>query len=208
MRYMVYRGGYLIYPNLPGGLSFSFDYLQRHDLALMPKSRTNHVEPGTNEKAFDEASRTFMHGKFLVPLLKALGDLNGSDYRSTPSLSSLAVYTMQHTQVDALHDLPGGEAYAQQFDKCTLIISAFSRVSTLVDRIHHYAPMSFLGQILVIWNNVETSPPAVPANLPIPVQILQMRKNSLNNRFYPWPEVAYSCIINMVRSMRLQIESR
>lgn len=42
-------------------------------------------------------------------------------------------------------------------------------------------------------------------NYSIPVDILVMKKNSMNNRFYPWPQIKYSCIINMVSCIALSL---
>lgn len=63
----------------------------------------------------------------------------------------------------------------------------------------YYANFSGIGQILILWNNIDVIPPQlVYTNYSIPVEILRMKKNSLNNRFFPWPQIKYSCIMNMV----------
>lgn len=82
-----------------------------------------------------------------------------------------------------------------------MIITVYSRVETFTERLDHYHTLDRLGQILVLWNNPDYPPPQLLyTNYSIPVEVLKMDRNSLNNRFYPWPQIQYSCIVNMVSS--------
>lgn len=202
MRFMAEEGGYVIYPNLPGGQSYSC-VVSRSALSLTlthSLCRTNHVEVGTNDKVSRSAERKSIHAKFRVPLLPR--EANFGSLQVYPPLSSLEVYTMQHQPLEHVNLLPRGTEHVESFDKCTMIMTVYSRVETFLDRIKHYHTLDRLGQILIVWNNVDNPPPAIPTDdYHIPVEILEMDRNSLNNRFYPWPQIKYSCIISMVRSL-------
>ncbi|GAA6057697.1 hypothetical protein NBRC10513_003040 [Rhodotorula toruloides] len=187
MRFMAEEGGYVIYPNLPGGESYS----------------TNHVEVGTNDKVSQTDERRTIHAKFRVPLLPREADFGS--LQVYPPLSSLEVYTMQHQPLEHVNLFARGTEHVESFDKCTMIMTVYSRVETFRDRIEHYHTLDRLGQILIVWNNVDYPPPAIlPDDYAIPVEILEMDRNSLNNRFFPWPQIKYSCVINMARSASLR----
>lgn len=80
-----------------------------------------------------------------------------------------------------------------------MIITVYSRTETFTERLDHYHTLDRLGQIIVLWNNPLVTPPEMSFDkYSIPVQVLKMDRNSLNNRFYPWPQIMYSCIVNMV----------
>jgi hypothetical protein len=146
-------------------------------------------------------ARALINRKFTVPLLRTLSDFPPEYAPSYPTLDTLQVYSLQHLQVPNLDSLPSGKEHVESFDKCTMILTVYNRVESLIDRLTYYDKFDQLGQILVIWNNLEKDPEqSVYSNLSIPVEVLPMRKNSMNNRFYPWPQIRYSCIVNMVRT--------
>ncbi|KAL7342863.1 glycosyl transferase family 64 domain-containing protein [Rhodotorula toruloides] len=183
MRFMAEEGGYVIYPNLPGGQSYS----------------TNYVEVGTNDKVTQLAAQKIIHAKFRVPLLPR--EANFHSLQVYPPLSSLEVYTMQHQALEHVDLFPRGTEHVESFDKCTMIMTVYSRVETFLDRIEHYHTLDRLGQILIVWNNVDYPPPAISSDdYNIPVEILKMERNSLNNRFHPWPQIKYSCCETIANS--------
>ncbi|GAA6019196.1 hypothetical protein JCM8202_000930 [Rhodotorula sphaerocarpa] len=180
IRFLLERGGYVIYPNLPEGLSYS----------------TNHVEVGTNDKPADPAARAAIHAKFKVPLLPRSDDM--SRLQVYPRLSSLDVYSLQHEQRRSIDGLQRGSAQVSTFDKCTLIMPVLSRTGTISQRLDYYHKFDRLGQILVLWNKLDLVPPQLTYdNYSIPVEVVKMKRDSLNNRFYPWPQIKYDCIVNM-----------
>ncbi|KAM0790421.1 hypothetical protein ACM66B_003302 [Microbotryomycetes sp. NB124-2] len=182
LRWMIETGSYLIYPNLPDGRSYS----------------TNHVEVGTNDKVSDPAGRKIIEAKFTVPLLPASADFEG--IQTYPPLSSLVVLSLQDAVVEDLDSLPSGIAFAKSFDKCTLVMPVFSRTRTYMDRVHFYQGLhDRLGQILVLWSKLDVPMPAQTKidDLPVPLEIVKMDKDSLNNRFFPWPQIKYDCVVQM-----------
>lgn len=160
--------------------------------------RTNHVEVGTNDKPADPAARAAIHAKFKVPLLPRSDDM--SRLQVYPRLSSLDVYSLQHEQRRSIDGLQRGSAQVSTFDKCTLIMPVLSRTGTISQRLDYYHKFDRLGQILVLWNKLDLVPPQLTYdNYSIPVEVVKMKRDSLNNRFYPWPQIKYDCIVNMVR---------
>ncbi|GAA5852127.1 hypothetical protein JCM8547_000166 [Rhodosporidiobolus lusitaniae] len=179
IRFMVEMGGYMIYPNLPEGKSYS----------------TNHVEVGTNDKASQLAAQKIIHGKFRVPLLLRSDDFS---LQMFPPLSSLDVYTLQHEKIAGIDAIPHGVEHVTSFDKCTLMLTVYSRTTTFTERLDYYQHLDKVGQIVVVWNNLNVPPPqTVFTNYSVPVLVVPQKRNSLNNRFFPHEGIQYSCIINM-----------
>lgn len=107
--------------------------------------------------------------------------------------SNLQIYNSSHllSSVDALPHEPN------KFDKCTMIITVYSRYATIVDRLKHYHTLSCLEAIVVIWNNPKVSPPMIPAQFRIPVYIIKQAVNSMNNRFKAYDQIKTACVVNM-----------
>ncbi|GAA5985543.1 hypothetical protein JCM10908_007019 [Rhodotorula pacifica] len=180
IRFLLERGGYLIYPNLPDQLSYS----------------TNHVEVGTNDKPADPQARAAIHAKFRVPLLSRDDEM--SRMQVYPKLSALQVYSLQHEKKASIDDLVAGSKQVSTFDRCTLIMPVLSRTGTISQRLDYYHTFDRIGQILVLWNKLDLDPPLRSYdNYSIPVELLKMERDSLNNRFVPWPQIKFDCIINM-----------
>lgn len=159
--------------------------------------RTNHVEVGTNDKPSEVGARAAIHAKFRVPLLTRNDEM--ARMQTYPKLSNLQIYSLQHERKDSLDDLPAGSKHVSTFDKCTLIMPVLSRTGTISRRLDYYHTFDRLGQILVLWNKLDVDPPLRHyTNYSIPVEVIKMERDSLNNRFYPWPQIQYDCIINMV----------
>ncbi|GAA98239.1 glycosyltransferase family 64 protein [Mixia osmundae IAM 14324] len=182
-RFLIESRGYLLFNNLPGELSFS----------------TNHVEVGTNDKPHNAYAHKLIEAKFTVPLLQDLQDLPyGYEPFATPSLAQLPIYSPQFAQLNSLHDLTGGEDEVSSFDKCTMIMTVYSRNATIIDRLRHYHSLPYLGQIVVIWQNLEAPLPHITeSEFNVPIAFLPMQRNSMNNRFVNHPEIKHSCIVNM-----------
>ncbi|KAJ3266705.1 Exostoses (Multiple)-like 3 [Chytriomyces hyalinus] len=127
-----------------------------------------------------------------------------SPFPPLESLKSFDAYKRQTTLTLSL-----GEAVAS-FDVCTMVMQVYSRTSTFLDRLAHYHTLPFLSSIIIVWNNLNTPPPAhinhpesntFKPNAPtfaIPIHILQQPQNSMNNRFKPFKELGGSqCVIAM-----------
>jgi hypothetical protein len=70
------------------------------------------------------------------------------------------------------------------FDQCTLVLTVYDRYPTLPNRLAHYQFLPDLSSIVVIWNYVNATPLVVrPGQYKVPVHVLRMEVNSMNNRF-------------------------
>ncbi|KAK4049319.1 hypothetical protein OIV83_004256 [Microbotryomycetes sp. JL201] len=169
------------------------------DLAARgPPVPTNHVEVGTNDKVSNVAGRKVIEAKFTVPLLPRSADF--TKLQKYPSLASLRVLTLHDAVVEDIDALPSGTTLVKTFDKCTLIMPVFSRTQTYMDRVAYYQALDDrLGQILILWSKLDEPLPTQTnfQNLAVPVEIVKMTKDSLNNRFFPWPAIKYDCVVQM-----------
>lgn len=183
IRFTVETGGYFLYPNLDGGFSYS----------------TNHAEVGTNDKAATEPAKNLIQSKYTVPLLKNVGALaDPHQHLRTPPLSELQVYTLQHVRVPSIDALPHGQTLVKAFDKCTILLNVYDRVHTFLERVEHYHMLPGLDSILILWNHQSLEPPHLTySGYKVPVKVIRTNVNSLNSRFYPWPEIQTSCVIQM-----------
>ena len=180
LRFMYQEQGCLLYPNFQSNFSLS----------------TNHLEYGMNIKAPNTQDKQQLRMKLNVPLLykKEIFDRLG-----TPSFDDLQIYSVYHEQVKSLNELKVSKIRLTSFDKCTMIITVYDRTNTIIDRLTYYQNFTYLAAIIVIWNNVHVQPLTIKqcSKFRIPVHILRMTKNSLNNRFYPHKQIQTDCLINM-----------
>jgi hypothetical protein len=80
---------------------------------------------------------------------------------------------------------------------CDLIMTVFSRWQTLGDRLTHYQHLPEASSILVIVNNQNVTLAHLPRADAYAVNVVYkfMETNSMNNRFFPWPELKNDCIL-------------
>ncbi|KAI8911577.1 exostosin [Gorgonomyces haynaldii] len=91
-------------------------------------------------------------------------------------------------------------------DRCTLILTVYDRYPYMYDRLEFYQHLSLLDKIVIILNYPLVLPQTILTNYSVPVHILPQEVNSLNNRFYPWPEIETRCIINMDDDWNMPLE--
>ena len=81
---------------------------------------------------------------------------------------------------------------------CTLVITVFDREKYLRERLDFYHTHPNFKSIVVVWNNVDKTPPTLDASqYLIPIYILKQAENSLNNRFRPRRQIDTECVVNM-----------
>ena len=84
-------------------------------------------------------------------------------------------------------------------NKFTIVMPSYKRTETLKEIFDHYCPMEdIIDQILIVWNNVGESVPTYLVEYPckFPITFLEQKKNTLNNRFVPYPEIKTECELN------------
>ena len=118
-----------------------------------------------------------------------------------PALTELPALDLYHRPLPA--GVPATTASlklpVQESDGCTVILTVYSRLATLMDRLNHLARAGpAVRMVIVIWNNVDVPPLVLADNaFPIPVIIKPQTRNSMNNRFAPQPEIATECVMTM-----------
>lgn len=187
LRYMYETGSYLLYPNFADHLSLS----------------TNRMTPGTHHKGASESKLKRMKELFEVSLLNDSSSQSMSF--AAPSFQDLQVFNAYHEKVVDVSSLQQMKP-VNTFDGCTMVLTVYSRVENFLPRIRYYSQSKSLSRIVVVWNNVDISPPDIPANLMDKVRLLRMEKNSLNNRFFPWPDIETDCVVNMDDDWELDLE--
>lgn len=184
-RFMIETQGYFIYPNLAGGYSYT----------------TNHVEPGTNDRSIDPKDLQSLHGKFSVPLLTDLNQLQRMDeHLRTPPLQQLQVVDYKHGMLQTLDQLPGGKDFAQSFDKCTLVIDGRAMRQPYHNILLHYHRLDTLNSIVIIYRDQEV--PLIPTRRQLDllftsVEFIAVTDESVHWQFYPWREIKTDCVMHV-----------
>jgi hypothetical protein len=170
----------LLYPNFRYNFSLS----------------TNHLEYGMNNKLSKTNDKGQLRAKFNIPLLY---NKEIFEQLETPSFDDLQIYNAYHKRVKSLNDLKVSRTKLTSFDKCTMILTVYDRTNTTMDRLAYYQNFTYLSAIIVVWNNVDVQPITEKqlSKFRIPVHVVKMTKNSLNNRFYPHKQIQTDCLINM-----------
>ena len=79
----------------------------------------------------------------------------------------------------------------RETEKYTLVIQTYKRVKVLVKLLNHYCGLQRVEKILVLWNDVGTSVPAILRDMrcAMPLVIIEEKQNRMTNRFKPRPEI-------------------
>jgi hypothetical protein len=72
-------------------------------------------------------------------------------------------------------------------DGCTMIVPVYKRLDTLISFLQYYQSLTWLHSIIVVWNNIDVTPPSsqafVEKGVNVNIKIIRQTKNSLNNRY-------------------------
>jgi glucuronyl/N-acetylglucosaminyl transferase EXT2 len=79
----------------------------------------------------------------------------------------------------------------------TAVVLAYDRVPMLFSVIQSIAKAPSLAKILVVWNNVNKSPPPSEEwpRIKQKIQVVRSKENKLSNRFYPYHEIKTACVL-------------
>lgn len=89
----------------------------------------------------------------------------------------------------------GGNLVREQF---TIVMLTYKREQVLINALQRLKGLPFLNQVIVVWNN--PTPPSALIRWPeigVPVKVLKMEKNSLNNRFLPFSSIETEAILSI-----------
>ncbi len=92
---------------------------------------------------------------------------------------------------------PLGKAFEfNPSEEFSIVIQTFNRSDILFRVLNHYSAMGNLERIVVVWNNLNDSPPIAEwAGLgphPVPVRFIVQQENKMRNRLQPFPEIQTS----------------
>lgn len=90
----------------------------------------------------------------------------------------------------------GGDYYNEQF---TIVILTYQRRALLMKTLERLKGLAYLNKILVVWND-DKRPPArdlVWPDVGVPIVLVQVERNSLNNRFLPYDEIETDAILSL-----------
>ncbi|UXI22252.1 hypothetical protein NH340_JMT08195 [Sarcoptes scabiei] len=82
----------------------------------------------------------------------------------------------------------------------TAVILTYNRLESLTQVIVSVSRVSSCSKILIIWNNQALEPPPIEfwsKYTKIPLQVIRMRKNLLNNRFLPFDSIETEAIFSI-----------
>lgn len=90
----------------------------------------------------------------------------------------------------------GGDYPNEQF---TIVILTYERIALLLKTLERLKGMAYLNKILVIWNGVNQRPheSLVWPDVGVPIVLVKVEKNSLNNRFLPYDAIETDAIFSM-----------
>ncbi|XP_045181554.2 exostosin-like 3 [Mercenaria mercenaria] len=89
----------------------------------------------------------------------------------------------------------GGNHPREQF---TMVMLTYERSDVLIKAITRLKGLPYLNKVIVVWNN-----PAVPSenlgwpDIGVPVVVVKMSKNSLNNRFLPFEAIETEAVLSI-----------
>uniref|UniRef100_A0A0N5C454 Glyco_transf_64 domain-containing protein n=1 Tax=Strongyloides papillosus TaxID=174720 RepID=A0A0N5C454_STREA len=88
----------------------------------------------------------------------------------------------------------GGNRNREQF---TVVILTYNRDQILYSSLERLHQMPYLNKIIVVWNNVNRKPQNNWPHLHVPIVFINVTKNSLNNRFYPFDQIETEAVFSM-----------
>lgn len=90
----------------------------------------------------------------------------------------------------------GGDYPNEQF---TIVILTYERINLLIRTLERLRGLAYLNKILVVWNGINQAPPAslVWPDVGVPIVLVKVDRNSLNNRFLPFDAIETDAIFSM-----------
>jgi len=195
IRWMASKAYVMLYPNIPGGFSFS----------------TNHLEVGANNKLARKQDKDRMGVRFTVPLLTTLDNhTSAEDGSFSLPFADFENMTILNTYQNPVKSVDELKIDVSTFDKCHLVLNLVdaSKVESLPELMEHYHNFDFLESIYILWNLVDIEIPEAitkfqPSSKSVPIKILKQAHYSRNNKFAPLNEYSKDCIISIDSDWRM-----
>lgn len=90
----------------------------------------------------------------------------------------------------------GGDYPNEQF---TIVLLTYERVPLLMRTLERLKGLAYLNKVLIVWNGVNQKPreDLVWPDIGVPIVLVKVEKNSLNNRFLPYDAIETDAIFSM-----------
>lgn len=90
----------------------------------------------------------------------------------------------------------GGDRITEQF---TIVLLTFERKSILMKTLERMKGLAYLNKILVIWNGIHHRPSKdiIWPDVGVPLEVVKVNRNSLNNRFLPYDSIETDAILSL-----------
>lgn len=90
----------------------------------------------------------------------------------------------------------GGDYPNEQF---TIVILTYERITLLMKTLERLKGLAYLNKILVVWNGINQKPQEslLWPDVGVPIVLVKVEKNSLNNRFLPYDAIETDAIFSM-----------
>lgn len=219
LRFMFSTGNAIIYPNFGGGCNQSLVYSRK--IVCTAASHANGTSCITRESlpSIEELDSGLLNAEgekdcksstchYLFNFAEKKGGGEAATWRGlnfTSTWTDSSTSHIQDNQIDSYGQfIANGTSHVPTseqlslFDKFTLILTVYDRFKTIADRLDYYQNLDNLNAIVIVWNNINETPPSIPPRtFKVPIHIIKQTVNSLNNRFYPWAEITTDCVVNM-----------
>ncbi|KAK3088364.1 hypothetical protein FSP39_018243 [Pinctada imbricata] len=89
----------------------------------------------------------------------------------------------------------GGNFPREQF---TIVMPTYERDDVLISALQRLKGLPFLNKVIVVWNNPAPPSPIIKwPEIGVPIKVLKMPKNSLNNHFLPFDAIETEAVLSI-----------
>lgn len=90
----------------------------------------------------------------------------------------------------------GGDRITEQF---TIVLLTYERKSILMKTIERMKGLAYLNKILVVWNGLNHKPSKdiIWPDVGVPIEVVKVNRNSLNNRFLPYDSIETDAVLSL-----------
>lgn len=90
----------------------------------------------------------------------------------------------------------GGDRIMEQF---TIVLLTYERELILMKTLERMKGLAYLNRILVVWNGINHKPSRdiIWPDIGVPIELVRVNRNSLNNRFLPYDSIETDAILSL-----------
>ena len=138
-----------------------------------------------------------------------LNSSNLDDLIQVNDYLSLTNYSIGGGDGKIFNHLLNGNFKEEQF---TIVLLSYKREKILINLLDKYVKLPYLNQIIIVWNSIDLKPSSefrIKFNLYLStkrIRLVQMAKNSLNNRFLPFDLIETDAVLSLDDDMNLRTD--